>query len=633
MNYYEILGISPAATPIEIHTAYSYVFAVPVEDIYSEVTPEARRAVINMIFNTLSGEAKGHYDAELAKSNPVPDGPLVSIPFKWASGALALLQEVGKAGQVLRVAESLLSDSDSSNFRQDLFVAMALSRCTLASNALGVGQVSLACTHLKCALKVLREAGGASLAPHLWDEVEGTLESLVPSCIVEQLSRPLEPSGSADVVRAGALRALKALLKRSQETSMHNAEVPPEYLRQVLPHLRAEEVLQLVPWTEALTTDVSAAGGNNGVRRWMSNLHTVATAHIAVGFTSGQPRLIRDGDALLQKAGKHRMHTLHLRAVCAVLLGKPDAALQLLEQEALIQPEARAAREPAIDDFDDDEAGDGGADMFVGAREGLSGISMATSVGRSGLGLYEPGEALRFCRRNAAPDGDLLPGLCLFTERLLEECILEQFRDLRGTKCSLVEYYGQRRVVGYLQSAELWDTALSWVQGRTTPSAASLAFGFKANTRRGHLLPAERRLEGRDHGRDGLSAENGDDLNVACGSGRCWAALRRSPFQTAIGTCGRFEGLQDKVRRISRLRHAVDHFEQRTGSSMKPGQPSVGAITTLFAGSMMIGAVLVVAATRAGQRPAVTKPALPAFPSTTASLRETPGAVQRATPQ
>jgi hypothetical protein len=119
-------------------------------------------------------------------------------------------------------------------------------------------------------------------------------------------------------------------------------------------------------------------------------------ALLARGFAQRQPSLIARAKQLLMRLG--RRQDVHLeQSVCALLLGQTEEASRALE-------------------------------------------------------LSQEYEPLAFIREHSQGAPDLLPGLCLYGERWLQQSVFPHFRDLAEQKASLKEYFADEQVQRYLET-------------------------------------------------------------------------------------------------------------------------------------------------------------------------------------
>jgi flagellin-specific chaperone FliS len=118
-------------------------------------------------------------------------------------------------------------------------------------------------------------------------------------------------------------------------------------------------------------------------------------ALIARGFSQRQPALIRRAKGLLVKLSAKQDIYLE-KAVCALLLGQTEEA------------------STAIDNSSEDDQ-------------------------------------IAFIRQNSEGAPDLLPGLCMYSERWLQEEVYPHFRDLMNQIVSLKDYFADEQVQAYLE--------------------------------------------------------------------------------------------------------------------------------------------------------------------------------------
>lgn len=152
-------------------------------------------------------------------------------------------------------------------------------------------------------------------------------------------------------------------------------------------------------------------------------------ALIARGFSQCQPALIRRAKGLLLKLSTKQ--DVHLeQAVCALLLGQTDEASSILE---------------------------------------LSGEQ----------------EQITFIRQYSEGAPDLLPGLCLYSEKWLQEEVYPHFRDLANETASLKSYFADDQVQSYLEELPNTNGAIGseWTISPTARNGLGHAFTPSTFTR------------------------------------------------------------------------------------------------------------------------------------------------------
>ncbi len=78
-------------------------------------------------------------------------------------------------------------------------------------------------------------------------------------------------------------------------------------------------------------------------------------------------------------------------------------------------------------------------------------LGQTTDASRS-VELSQESEALSLIRENSQASPDLLPGLCLYSERWLQNEVFAQFRDLKSCPVSLKDYFADEKVQAYLEA-------------------------------------------------------------------------------------------------------------------------------------------------------------------------------------
>jgi hypothetical protein len=148
-------------------------------------------------------------------------------------------------------------------------------------------------------------------------------------------------------------------------------------------------------------------------------------ALIARGFAQRQPVLIRRAKSMLGRLGIRQ--DVHLeQAICALLLGQTDEANRVLE-------------------------------------------------------LSKEYDSIAFIRENSQDSPDLLPGLCLYTERWLQNEVFPHFRDLAQRQVALKDYFADEDVQDYLEALPneategQWSTVTSSTGAVTTPAREQLS--------------------------------------------------------------------------------------------------------------------------------------------------------------
>ena len=146
-------------------------------------------------------------------------------------------------------------------------------------------------------------------------------------------------------------------------------------------------------------------------------LYLSVYALLARGFAKHQPNLVRQAKQRLALLTERQDVYLE-QAVCAVLLGQTEEATYALERS-------------------------------------------------------HENEPISFIREHSAGAPDLLPGLCLYTERWLQQDVFPFFRDLDQSNVTLKDYFANEQVQAYLEAMPPEDTVPAGRFGATAYGASS----------------------------------------------------------------------------------------------------------------------------------------------------------------
>jgi len=170
-------------------------------------------------------------------------------------------------------------------------------------------------------------------------------------------------------------------------------------------------------------------------------------ALLARGFAQRQPGLVRRAKQMLTRLGSRQ--DVHLeQAVCALLLGQTEEA------------------------------------------------SLA-------LDLSQEFESIAFIREHSQGAPDLLPGLCLYSERWLQNEVFPHFRDLVQKKASLKEYFADEDVQAYLEELP-GEPQPALMTGSTSIHAgiAHTATAYRQSARSDVAALSEPRIQPIEQGRE-----------------------------------------------------------------------------------------------------------------------------------
>lgn len=437
LDYYRILGLPIQATAEQLQQAYrDRTLQLPRRE-YSEAAIAARKDLIDEAYLVLSDANQrrvydssflaGSVEAETGKLNgsdlsatatlvtPAsangtdPYTPKIEIQDHQLVGALLILLELGEYELVVRLGRPYLS-SGSSNLQDgrygDPSIVLADIALTIASACLELGREQWQQGQYENAAESL-EAGQELLLREgvflgLRGEMQADLDKLRPYRILEMLSLPEHTSGYEQEHRKG----LDLLQDMLQERGGIDGSGDDQSGLSVDDFLKfTQQLRSYLTAAEQQTLFESEARRPSAVATYLA-----VYALIARGFAERQPALIRRAKLMLVRLGVRQDVYLE-RALCALLLGQTEEANRALE-------------------------------------------------------LSQEHDSLAFIREHSKDSPDLLPGLCLYGERWLQNEVFPHFRDLSRQQASLKEYFADEQVQAYLEelpnepeAANHWSTA------------------------------------------------------------------------------------------------------------------------------------------------------------------------------
>lgn len=438
MSYAQILGLRGREIWLDplITAAHDDLFSLEIDGSYSSV---ARLGKEKILYAAREGLRSVRGRVSLIH-------PDTRLEPALLPGALALLEQTGEYDLVIQLAEHAerinpreLHPSPSKTtlreFQRDVSLAKALAHCGLAKRALEDEQVALGCARMDEALCILRDAslpGESSLATDLQTNISTALNDLKEDAVLDYLRQPLELAEVS--LRNQALKVLKDMLKESKSGSKSKTkEISADYVSQALAALTGEEITRVFDW-DRLARDSSARAQLSWWRPGI--LPKVGLAHLVAGFVCRKPILIVTASHLLA-AGRSEGDVSIPMAICEVLLGKPNDALDILKEDEHLGLSLRG------------KAGllsKGGPKIHSNALHTLPPFPDRDDVM----------EYIRIASLNSEDENDLLPGLCLFTEQWLSRIAFPQIRDTKEAtpSASLSEYFDDSRTSAYLDSQE-----------------------------------------------------------------------------------------------------------------------------------------------------------------------------------
>ncbi|HAX84701.1 MAG TPA: molecular chaperone DnaJ [Cyanobacteria bacterium UBA11370] len=418
LDYYRILGLPIQATAEQLSQAYrDRALQLPRRE-YSEIAIASRKELLDEAYAVLSdSEQRSTYDASflsktydqeskeaIARSTTPEREPLslrgvdlhnpsIDIKNEQFVGALLILQELGEYELVVKLGQPYLTSGDS---------------VTLDKGRLGDPQLVRPDIVLTLALACL-ELGREQWQQGQYENAATSLETGQELLLHEGLFPTVRGEIQADLYKLRPYRILE-LLALPDENIMERRK-GLQLLQDMLQErmgidgtgddqsgLSIDDFLRFIQQLRAYLTAAQQQTLFETEARRPSAVATYLAVYalLARGFAERQPALISRAKQMLLRLGKRQ--DVHLeQSVCALLLGQTEEASRALE-------------------------------------------------------LSQEYEPLAFIREHSQGSPDLLPGLCLYGERWLQNSVFPHFRDLANQKASLKDYFADEQVQAYLEN-------------------------------------------------------------------------------------------------------------------------------------------------------------------------------------
>jgi ARC6-like, IMS domain/DnaJ domain len=429
LDYYRILGLPIQATAEQLKQAHrDRTLQLPRRE-YSEGAIATRRQLIDEAYSILSSpEKRRDYDEGFLAKTYEPEievsdradtasdsqSPSIEIQDKQLIGALLILQELGEYELVLRLGRPYLTSGSA----------------TLRDGKLGDPKIVLSDIVLTVALACL-ELGREQWQQGQYENAAEALETGQELLLREGLFASVRGEIQADLFKLRPYRILELLaLPDEQSPDRHRGlRLLQDMLRERggidgtgndQSGLSIDDFLRFIQQLRGyLTAEEQQTLFEEEARRPSAVATYLAVyALMARGFARQQPALIRRAKLMLVRLGSRQ--DVHLeQAVCSLLLGQTEEASRALE-------------------------------------------------------LSQEYEPLAFIRENSQGAPDLLPGLCLYAERWLQDEVFPHFRDLAQQKAALKDYFANDQVQEYLEELPVEAESIEWGAnpiGRSTPTA------------------------------------------------------------------------------------------------------------------------------------------------------------------
>jgi len=414
LDYYRILGLPLQATSEQLQQAHrDRTLQLPRQE-YSDIAINARSSLLDKAYATLSNvsDRRTYDEVFLARAYEVePDNeaasssvalapnsradsvtPSIEIDDHQFVGALLLLQELGEYELVLRLGRPFLtggSASLSDGQYGDPALVYPDIVLTVALACLELGREQWQQGQYENAAEALDTGQRLLLREGLFAGVRGEIQSDLFKLRPYRILELLSQSETDVERRYQGLRLLQEMLQERGGIDGSGNDHSG---------LSIDDFLRFI---QQLRSYMTAAEQQVLFEQEASRPSAVATylavyALLARGFAEHQPALIRRSHNLLQSLSSRQDVYLE-QAVCHLLLGQPEMASHSLE-------------------------------------------------------FSQEHEQIAFIRSHSQGAPDLLPGLCLYAERWLQDEVFPHFADLSKQPASLKDYFADLRVQEYLEN-------------------------------------------------------------------------------------------------------------------------------------------------------------------------------------
>ncbi len=450
LDHYRILGLPIQATAEQLKQAHRDRTQQLPRREYSDVAIAARKRLIDEAYGVLSdadqrqaydmGFLAKTYDQETelkpkrllspketsqTESDSGVDShtPSIEIDDHDFVGALLILQELGEYEQVVKLSLPYLSNG-SMGLKDGRFGDPELILpdvvLTVALAYLELGREQWQQGQYEKAAESLEKGQEVLLQQNLFASLRGEMQADLFKLRPYRILELLQQPDEKAVERRRGMQLLREMLQERSGIDGHGDDQSGLSVEDFLRFV--QQLRRYLTTTEQQTIFETEARRPSAVATYLA-----VYALIAQGFANRQPALVRKAKLMLMQLG--RRQDVHLeKAVCALLLGQTEEASRSLE-------------------------------------------------------LSQEREPIAYIRENSQDSPDLLPGLCLYAERWLQDEVFPHFRDLSNQPVSLKDYFADEHVQSYLESLSTEvETANEWVVvqprrtsgGVNTPQTPSL---------------------------------------------------------------------------------------------------------------------------------------------------------------
>jgi hypothetical protein len=445
LDYYRILGLPIQATADQLRQAHrDRTLQLPRRE-YSEAAITARKQLLDEAYGILSdAEQRKIYDTKFlthsydlesaadesesaAQASPQetavdPYTPSIEIEDHQLVGALLILLELGEYELVLRMGRPYLTSGTLSlsngQYGQPEIVRSDIV-LTLAFACLELGREQWQQGQYENAAESLQTGQELLLQEGLFASIRGEMQADLFKLRPYRILELLAQPDENTVERRRGLTLLQDMLRDRGGIDGSGDDQSG---------LSVDDFLRFIQQLRSYLTAAEQQSLFESEARRPSAVATYLAVYalLARGFAERQPALVRRAKLMLVRLGTRQ--DVHLeQAICALLLGQTEEASRALE-------------------------------------------------------LSQEYDSIAFIREHSQGSPDLLPGLCLYAERWLQNEVFPQFRDLADRQASLKEYFADEHVQSYLEelpnepeSANQWSMAAA--QGTNGRDGVSPAVG------------------------------------------------------------------------------------------------------------------------------------------------------------
>ncbi|MCU0548329.1 MAG: IMS domain-containing protein [Leptolyngbya sp. Prado105] len=371
---------------------------------YSEAAIATRRSLLDKAYAVLSDPTqRKQVDETLLNTQYETENEAVTIEIddQQLIGGLLILQELGEYELVLKIGRPYLS-SGTATIKGGQFgdprIALSDIVLTISLACLELGREQWQQGQYESAAEALETGQELLLREGLFAGVRGEIQSDLFKLRPYRILELLALPDEQHHDRQQGLRLLKDMFReRGGIDGTGNDQSG----------LSIDDFLRFIQQLRGyLSAEEQQALFEEESRRPSAVATYLAVyALLARGFAEHQPALIRRAKHMLSRLGSRQ--DVHLeQSVCALLLGQTEEASRVLE-------------------------------------------------------LSQEYEPLAFIRENSQGAPDLLPGLCLYSERWLQDEVFPHFRDLAKLEALLKEYFADEQVQTYLEELPIEGEVVS----------------------------------------------------------------------------------------------------------------------------------------------------------------------------